>query len=72
MLALTFQGERSIRLETVPLPQLQDDTSAIVKVLLCSICGRCGGRVLLRPLMSWRGELCHVPPAAQRLRREPS
>jgi threonine dehydrogenase-like Zn-dependent dehydrogenase len=40
MLALTFQGQRTIKLDTVPLPQLLNDTDVIVKVLLCSICGR--------------------------------
>ena len=39
MLALTFQGELSIKLETVPKPELLWDTDVVVRVTSCSICG---------------------------------
>ena len=39
MKALTFRGNRTIRFETVPDPQILEPGDAIVRVRLCAICG---------------------------------
>lgn len=39
MRALTWQGRRDVRVETVPDPQLQDPTDVIVRVTSSGICG---------------------------------
>ena len=39
MKALTWHGKHDIRCETVPDPQLQDASDAIIKVTACAICG---------------------------------
>jgi threonine dehydrogenase-like Zn-dependent dehydrogenase len=39
MKALTWQGKRDVRVETVPDPQLQDPTDVIVKVTSSGLCG---------------------------------
>eukprot|EP00879_Flechtneria_rotunda_P029121 GHRR01031390.1.p1 GENE.GHRR01031390.1~~GHRR01031390.1.p1 ORF type:complete len:154 (+),score=9.86 GHRR01031390.1:154-615(+) len=41
MQALTFEGKQHIALSRVPKPDIQDSTDAIIRVLLCGICGRC-------------------------------
>jgi hypothetical protein len=64
MLALTFQGQRTIKLDTVPLPQLQHDTDVIVKVTLCSICGRCAPLPGARPSTAYMRLVPRAGPAA--------
>jgi threonine dehydrogenase-like Zn-dependent dehydrogenase len=39
MRALTWQGKRDVRVETVPDPQIVDPTDAVVKVTSTAICG---------------------------------
>lgn len=39
MKALTFQGKETIRYESIPDPEILSSTDAIVKVILCAICG---------------------------------
>ncbi|MEO7059397.1 MAG: zinc-dependent alcohol dehydrogenase [Lapillicoccus sp.] len=39
MRALTWQGKRDVRVETVDDPQLQEDTDAIIRVTSTAICG---------------------------------
>jgi threonine dehydrogenase-like Zn-dependent dehydrogenase len=39
MKALTWQGKRDVRVETVPDPQIQDPTDVIVKVTSTGLCG---------------------------------
>lgn len=39
MYALTFHGKEVIRYESVPEPEIEADTDAIVRVSACSICG---------------------------------
>ncbi|QNE78669.1 alcohol dehydrogenase catalytic domain-containing protein [Streptomyces finlayi] len=39
MRALTYQGKRDVRVETVPDPRIQDPTDVIVKITSTGICG---------------------------------
>ncbi|MYT76566.1 Threonine dehydrogenase and related Zn-dependent dehydrogenases, partial [Streptomyces sp. MnatMP-M77] len=39
MRALTYQGRRDVRVETVPDPRIQDPTDIIVKITSTGICG---------------------------------
>ncbi|MGW7230228.1 zinc-dependent alcohol dehydrogenase [Streptomyces sp. CBMAI 2042] len=39
MRALTYQGKRDVRVETVPDPRIQDSTDIIVKITSTGICG---------------------------------
>ncbi|GFN08797.1 hypothetical protein GCM10010298_21780 [Streptomyces microflavus] len=39
MRALTYQGKRDVRVETVPDPKIQDPTDVIVKITSTGICG---------------------------------
>ncbi|MET9943029.1 alcohol dehydrogenase catalytic domain-containing protein, partial [Streptomyces halstedii] len=39
MRALTYQGKRDVRVETVPDPRIQDPTDIIVKITSTGICG---------------------------------
>lgn len=39
MKALTWQGKRDVRVETVPDPKIQDPTDAIIRVTSTNICG---------------------------------
>lgn len=39
MKALTWQGKRDVRIESVPDPHIQEDTDAIVRLTSTSICG---------------------------------
>jgi len=39
MKALTFRGDRTVRFETVPDPQILTPKDAIVRVRICAICG---------------------------------
>ncbi|BCQ29061.1 hypothetical protein NK8_72510 (plasmid) [Caballeronia sp. NK8] len=39
MKALTWQGNKDIRYETVPDPQIEHPRDAIIKVSSCAICG---------------------------------
>ncbi|HEU5045765.1 MAG TPA: zinc-dependent alcohol dehydrogenase [Nocardioidaceae bacterium] len=39
MKALTWQGKRDVRVETVPDPKIQDPTDAVIKVTSTNICG---------------------------------
>lgn len=41
MKAVVFQGPRHIALEDRPIPQIEEPTDAIIKVLLTALCGRC-------------------------------
>lgn len=62
MKALVFVGERQIAYATVPCPRLVQPTDAIVKVLLCAICGRwVRGARTMRTKAQQR---TYVPPAA--------
>ncbi|MFH9478193.1 glutathione-dependent formaldehyde dehydrogenase, partial [Streptomyces anulatus] len=39
MRALTYQGKRDVRVETVPDPWVRDPTDVIVKITSTGICG---------------------------------
>ena len=39
MRALTWQGKRDVRVETVPDPSIQEPTDAIVRITSTAICG---------------------------------
>src|ERR1700759_3391318 len=39
MKALTWQGKRDVRVETVPDPKIQDPTDVIIKVTSTGLCG---------------------------------
>ncbi|MFF2864890.1 alcohol dehydrogenase catalytic domain-containing protein, partial [Streptomyces rubiginosohelvolus] len=39
MRALTYQGKRDVRVETVPDPRIQDPTDIIVRITSTGICG---------------------------------
>lgn len=39
MKALTWQGKRDVRVETVPDPKIEEPTDAIIRVTTSGLCG---------------------------------
>ena len=72
MRAVTWQGKRDVRVETVPDPILKEDTDAIIRVTTTGICGSdLHLYELLGPYMAEGDILGHEPMGVVRGGRAP-